>query len=97
MVKKQTFFLVEAAIGGVLLKKCSQKFCKIRKKNLCQSLNPQAWKCIKKRLRYMCFFVNFAKFLGAPFLQNTFGRLLSLVLRNDGLLKTLKKIIKKSR
>ena len=31
---------------------------------------------LKKRLWYRCFPVNFAKFLGTPFLQNTSGRLL---------------------
>ena len=31
---------------------------------------------LKKRLRYRCFLVNFAKFLRTPFLQNTSGRLL---------------------
>ena len=30
-------------------------------------------------VRMMCFPVNFVKFLRAPFLQNTFGRLLSII------------------
>ena len=34
---------------------------------------------IKKRLHHRCFRVNFAKFLRAPFLQNTSGRLLLLL------------------
>ena len=31
---------------------------------------------LKKRLWHWCFLVNFVKFLGTPFLQNTSGRLL---------------------
>ena len=39
-------------------------------------LLPQACNFIKKRLWHRCFPVNFAKFLGTPFLQNTSGWLL---------------------
>ena len=37
---------------------------------------PQACNVFKKRLWHKCFAVNFVKFLGTPFLQNTSGRLL---------------------
>ena len=33
----------------------------------------------KERIRYKCFLVNFDKFLRAPFLRNTSGRLLLLI------------------
>ena len=36
---------------------------------------PQACNFFDKRLRHKCFLVNFVKFLGTPFLQNTSGRL----------------------
>ena len=57
-------------------------FAKFTGKHLCQSLffNKVAGlrpaTLLKKRLWYRCFPVNFAKFLGTPFLQSTSGRLL---------------------
>ena len=65
--------------------RCSMKkgvlrnFIKFTGKHLCQnlffcSLRPAT--LLKKSLRCRCFPVNFAKFLGRPFLQNTSGRLL---------------------
>ena len=59
-----------------------RNFTKFTGKHLCQSifLNKVAGlrpvTLSKKRLWHRCFPVNFAKFLRAPFLQNTFGRLL---------------------
>ena len=69
-------------------RKCSVRkdvlinFAKFTGKHLCQglifnkvaSLRPAT--LLKKRLWHRCFPVNFAKFLRAPFLQNTSGRLL---------------------
>ena len=55
-------------------------FCE--KTHLCQSLflnrvaGHMPATLLKKRLWHRCFYVNFAKFLGTPFLQNTCGRLL---------------------
>ena len=43
---------------------------------------------LKKSLWHRCFPMNFAKFLGTPFLQNTFGRLLLYLFW----LKTLKNL-----
>ena len=62
---------------------CSQKFQKLTEKHLRQSLfNKVAGlskaPLLKKRFWHRCFPVNFAKFLRAPFLQNTSGRLLYL-------------------
>ena len=59
-----------------------RNFAKFTGKHLCQSLffnkvsgsGPAT--LFKKRLWYMCFPVNFAKFLRAFFSQNTSGRLL---------------------
>ena len=67
--------------------RCSMKkgvlrnFAKFTGKHLCQSLSFNkfaGWSTtlLKKRLRRRCFPVNFAKFLGTTFLQNTSGRLL---------------------
>ena len=68
-------------------RRCSVKkgvlrnFAKFTGKNLCQSLffNKVAglWPAtlLKKRLWQRCFSVNFAGFLGTPFLQNTSRRL----------------------
>ena len=59
-----------------------RNFAKFKGKHLCQRLffNKNAGlrpaTIIKKRLWHRCFPVNFAKFLRAPFLQNTSGRLL---------------------
>ena len=49
-------------------KMCSWKFRKIHRKHLCQSFFS------KKRLWHSFFPVNFAKFVKAHFLQNTYGR-----------------------
>ena len=67
-----------------------RNFTKFTGKHLCQSLffnkvadlipstllkkRPET--LLKKKLWHRCFLVNFAKFLGTPFLQNTSGRLL---------------------
>ena len=61
-------------------------FSKFTGKHLCQSLffnkvagiSPAT--LLKKRLWHRCFSVNFAKFLWTPFLQNTSGWLLLLLL-----------------
>ena len=47
---------------------------------------PQACNFLKKRLWQRCFLVSFAKFLRAPFLQNTSEQLLLKFQNNDGLL-----------
>ena len=68
-------------------KRCSWNFEKFTGKHLCQSpffnkvagLRPPT--SLKKRLWHRCFPVNFAKFLRAPFLQNTSGWLLLLIER----------------
>ena len=49
-----------------------KNFAKFRRKHLC--LTPVT--LLKKRPWHRCFPLNFAKFLRAPFLQNTSGRLL---------------------
>ena len=59
-----------------------RNFAKLRGKHLCQVLffnkvaGPEPATLLKKRLWRRCFPVNFAKFLGTPFSQNTSGRLL---------------------
>ena len=59
-----------------------RNFAKFIGKQLCQSLfiNKVAGlrpaTLLKKKLRHRCFPVNFAKFLGTTFLENTSGRLL---------------------
>ena len=55
----------------------SVKRCSVKKVFLQFSKNsqPQAWNFIKKRLWRRCFPVNFTKFLRAPYLQKTTGRL----------------------
>ena len=63
-----------------------KNFAKFTGKHLCQrlsfnevaGLSPAT--LLKKMLWQTCFSVNFAKFLGAPFLQNTSGRLLPFFL-----------------
>ena len=57
--------------GGVLQKRCFQKFRKIHRKHLCQSpfFNKVDY-LLKKRPCHKCFPVNLAKFLKTPFLQN---------------------------
>ena len=57
-------------------------FAKFTGNYLCQSLffnkvaGTRPATLFKKGLWYRCFPMNFAKFLGTPFLQNTLGRLL---------------------
>ena len=46
---------------------------------------PEACNFIEKGLWHRCFPVNFAKFLGILFLQNTSGRLLSVTFFDTGL------------
>ena len=58
-------FLTQAAKPG---KQLPEAFCK--------KTEPEACNFIKKRLCHRCLPVNFAKFLGTPFLQNISGRLL---------------------
>ena len=59
-----------------------RNFAKFTGKHLCQSLflnrvaGDMPATLFKKILWHRCFYVNFAKFLGTPFLQNTSGRLL---------------------
>ena len=59
-----------------------RNFTKFTGKHLCQSLffnkvtGLIAATLLNKRLRHRCFSVNFAKFLGTTFLQNTSTRLL---------------------
>ena len=59
-----------------------RNFAKFTRKHLCQSLfidkvaGPRSSTLLKNRLWHRCFPVNFAKSLGTPFLQNTFGQLL---------------------
>ena len=55
--------------GGVLCIRCSQRFRKIYRKNLCQSLHFNKVAGLRStRLWHRCFPVNFSKFLRAPFL-----------------------------
>ena len=69
-------------------RRCSVKkgvlrnFAKFTGKHLCQSFffNKVLATLLKKRLWHRCFPVNFAKFLRAPFLQNTSRRLLLQIL-----------------
>ena len=53
--------------------KNSHRRCSI--KNVLK-MQPEVFNFLKRRLQHRCFPVNFAKFLRAPFLQNTSGRLL---------------------
>ena len=57
-------------LGYAILYRSSHRRCSIKKGSL------RTATLFKKRLRYRCFPVNFAKFLRTPFLQNTSGRLL---------------------
>ena len=64
--------------SGVLYTKCSYKFHKTNIKNIYvgvsfSSSGLRSANLLKKRLQYMCFLMNFAKFLGTLFLQNTSG------------------------
>ena len=67
------------ATRGVLCKKVSLEISQNSQKNTCARVSflikLQAF-LLKKGLWHRCFFVNSVKFLGAPFLQNTSGRLL---------------------
>ena len=62
-----------------------KNFAKFTRKHLCQSLffnkvaDLRPATLLKKRLWHSCFPVDFAKFLKAPFLQNTSGRLLLFI------------------
>ena len=74
--------------------RCSRKkgvlinFAKLIGRHLCQSffldkaagLRPAT--LLKKRLRHICFPVNFVEVLRTPFLQNTSGRLLLTSLKS---------------
>ena len=68
--------------ADVLQNRCSYKFCKIHRRTpvLEPFLNEvtalRSKSLLKKRLQHSGFPVNFVKFLRAPFLQNTSGRLL---------------------
>ena len=63
-------------------KRCSQKFLKIHRKQMCLSLffntaaGPRTATLLKKRLWQRWFPVNFAEFLRTPFLNNNPRRLL---------------------
>ena len=51
----------------------------------------------KKGLKHRCFAVNFAKFLRTPFLQNTSGRLLLIILKTIRIKESIRrKLIKVS-
>ena len=50
-----------------------RNFAKFTGKHLCQSLCLRPANLFKKRLWHRCVLVNFAKFLGTPFLQNNSG------------------------
>ena len=66
--------------------------CSVKKVFLAISQNSQENTCarvssLKKRLRHRCFPVNFAKFLGTRFLQNTSGRLLLFIITSEFLFR----------
>ena len=63
-------------VRGVLRMKKGvlRNFTKFTVKHLCHSLRPAT--LLNKRLWYRCFTLNFAKFLGTPFLQKISGQLL---------------------
>ena len=62
-----------------------RNFATLIGKHLCQSplLHFQSATLLKKRICRRCFLVNFAKFLGTPFLLNTSGRLLLYILQTE--------------
>ena len=64
----------KAATRGVL-----RNFTKFSGKHLCQGLQSCSATLLKKGLWYLCFPVNFPKFLRTSFLQNTSGRLLLII------------------
>ena len=77
---------IEAATRRVLFKKgVLENFARFTGKHLCHSLffnkvaGLRPTTLLKKRLWHRCFLVNFAKFLRAPFLHNTYGRLLLII------------------
>ena len=77
VIKKQS-------LGGVLLKRCSQKF----RKHLCQSLffnkvtGLRRGTLLKKRLWHRCFPVNFAKFVRTSFFTEHLRWLLLVISPN---------------
>ena len=81
-----------------VVQRCSQKFHKIRRKHLCQSLifnkvagfRPET--LLKKRPWHRCFPVNFVEFQRSPFLQNTFGGCFLTLKRTTKFPKISKKI-----
>ena len=75
--------LIRSSHQRCSIKKCVlENFVKFTGKRLCQSLFFNKVACLrsatllKTRLWHSCFPVNFEEFLGTPFLQITFGRLL---------------------
>ena len=86
-------FLVFEAINKARYRsshqKCSMKkgvlrnFTKFTGKHLCQSLFFNKVALLKKGLWHRCFLVNFVKALRTPFSQNTSGRLLLKITRNN--------------
>ena len=76
------------------VRRCSTKFRKIHRKN---SVLDSLF-LLKKRLKYRCFPVNFAKILKTPSLQNTSERLLlifvEILLYNSYFLKNFSIIFK---
>ena len=68
----------EVATRGVLYKNVFLEIPQNSQKNTCARVSSliklQAYNFIKKRTWHRCFSVNFAKFLGTPFWQNTSGR-----------------------
>ena len=76
--------MLRAVIWVILiLTRSSHWRCFIKKRlleNLAKFTEKHLWRVslLKKRLRHRCFPVNFAKFSGTPFLQNTSARLLLL-------------------
>ena len=72
--------------GCSVRKDVIKNFAKFRGKHLCQGLffnkvsGLRPATLLKKRLWHRCFAVNFAKFLRTPFLRNTYGPLLNIIL-----------------
>ena len=82
--------LSEAATGGVLWKRCSEEFRKfhrnatVLKSLFIKAAGLQASNFVKKRLRYRCFSVKFAKRLITTILNNIRERLLlSFDIKNE--------------
>ena len=80
-VRHSNLTKAKAATSGVLCKKVLEISQNLQE-NTCARvsfLKKRLWHrslLLKKRLWHRCFPVNFVKFLKAPFLQNTSGRLL---------------------